>query len=120
MPLSPSLAKWLVGQGHEAVHAKDIGFERASDRTIIGYAKTNGFVIVTADLDYPRLLALTHEERAGLILFRGGQYSDSEAILLLQHALKRIPAEELMGEILVIERTRLRRTRLPLEPPSAD
>lgn len=84
---------------------------------ILDYARSRDQVIVTADLDYPRLLALTYESRIGLILFRGGEYSEAETLRLLRWVLEGIPEAELLGGILVIERTRVRRTRLPLKPP---
>ena len=65
MPLSPGLAGWLVDQGHEAVHALEIGLERASDASILELARKEDRVIVTADLDYPRLLAFSQAEGLG-------------------------------------------------------
>lgn len=31
MPLSPELAVWLAGRGHDAVYAFEVGLDRASD-----------------------------------------------------------------------------------------
>ncbi len=107
MPLPPALAAWLRSEGHEASHAADAGLAQASDSVVLDYARSKGQVIITADLDYPRLLALTYESRIGLILFRGGEYSEAEALRLLQWLLEGIPEAELMGGILVIERTRI-------------
>jgi hypothetical protein len=69
-------------------------------------------------LDYPRLLALAETESSGLILFRGGNYSEQEARERLEQALKTIPLEDLPKSLIVIEKTRIRRRRLPLEPVS--
>jgi predicted nuclease of predicted toxin-antitoxin system len=114
MPLSPELATWLVQQGHDAVHALHLGLDRAPDETIVERARTEQRVIVTADLDYPRLLALTQAEGPGLILFRGGDYSEQESIERLTRALETTPQEELPTSLLVIEKARIRRRRLPL------
>ena len=62
MPLSPELAKWLVRQGHDAVHALEVELDRALDEVIFGKALYEQRVIITADLDYPRLLALAQTE----------------------------------------------------------
>ena len=115
MPLSPELAAWLVRQGNDAVHALAIGLERASDEAILERARHQERVVVTADLDYPRLLALTQAEGPGLILFRGGDYSEQEALERLARALQTIPAAELPTSIVVIEKSRIRRRRLPIE-----
>ncbi len=114
MPLTPQLAAWLEDQGHSAVHAIDMGLDRAADIEIVACAREERRVVVTADLDYPRLLALAEEEGPGLILFRGGNYSEREAVERLERALKVVPAEELWNSIVVIEKERIRRRRLPL------
>lgn len=116
MPLSPALATWLVQQGHDAVHALELGLARASDEVILQRAGGEQRVVVTADLDYPRLLALARAEGPGLILFRGGNYSEQEAVDGLRRTLETIPDRELPNSIVVIEKGRIRRRRLPLEP----
>jgi predicted nuclease of predicted toxin-antitoxin system len=77
MPLSPTLAASLRVQGHDAVHAADLNLDRASDSDIVSFAKRDGRTIVTADLDYPRLLALAQADSPSLILFRGGNWTMS-------------------------------------------
>lgn len=116
MPLSPELAAWLVQKGHDAVHAHEEGLVRAPDEVILERARNERRVVVTADLDYPRLLSLAQAEGPGLILFRGGNYSEQDAVERLARALEAVPDEELPNSIVVIERGRIRRRRLPLYP----
>jgi predicted nuclease of predicted toxin-antitoxin system len=71
-------------------------------------------VVVTADLDYPRLLALERADGPGIILFRGGSYSDREMLDLLDRVLARVEALEPERSITVIDRHRIRRRRLPI------
>ena len=119
MPLSPQLATWLNRNGHDAAHAQGLGLYRAPDDQILETARLQNRVIVTADLDYPRLLALAGSDRPGLILFRGGDYSEAESVDHLQRVLKVVPDEDLPHCIVVVERGRIRRRWLPLqEPPS--
>ena len=59
---------------HDAVHALERRLDRASDEVILERARNEQRVVVTADLDYPRLLALAQAKGPGLILFRGGNY----------------------------------------------
>jgi predicted nuclease of predicted toxin-antitoxin system len=116
MPLSPKLADWLARQGHDAVHASKVGLDRASDTEILERARNEQRVVITADLDYPRLLALAQAEGPGVILFRGGNYGEPESLDRLKRALETIPNQELPNSIVVIEKERIRRRRLPLEP----
>jgi predicted nuclease of predicted toxin-antitoxin system len=57
MPLSPELATWLRAEGHDAVHANELSMNRSPDADILQAAAHTGRVVITADLDFPRLLA---------------------------------------------------------------
>lgn len=114
MPLSPVLARWLQANGHDAVHAATIGLEQTSDADIIARAAAETRTIITADLDYPRLLALARAAAPSLILFRGGDWSDADTIVRLAEILGGLSEAEIEGSILVVERDRLRRRRLPI------
>lgn len=115
MPLSPALAVWLEQQGHDAVHVSGLGRCQASDIEILELARSEKRVVLAADLDYPRLLALARSRSPGLILFRGGNYSECESVDRLNRALETIPEQELPDSIVVIEKGRIRQRRLPLE-----
>ena len=65
--------------------------------------------MVTADLDYPRLLALTRSRRPGLILFRRGNYTDQQVIERLVKALEATTEDDLYGSLITIERWRIRK-----------
>jgi predicted nuclease of predicted toxin-antitoxin system len=97
------------------VHAYQIGKDRAPDDELLEIARPEGRVIITADLDFPRLLALSLAKGPGLILFRGGNYSDKEMCNLLVRVLQRVPAETLAKSICVVDRKRVRVTRLPVK-----
>jgi predicted nuclease of predicted toxin-antitoxin system len=114
MPLSPALAGWLTQQGHDAVHALHLGLDRSPDEIILARARDDGRVVITADLDYPRLLALTQAEGPGLILFRGGDYSEEEALDRLRVALDKVAEADLPHSVVVIEKARIRQRRLPI------
>jgi predicted nuclease of predicted toxin-antitoxin system len=114
MPLSPAAARWLTGQGHDAVHANDLALQRASDADIIARAKQEGRTVITADLDYPRLPALAQATEPSLILFRHGNWSESEIIARLSQVLGSMDETEIQQSILVVDRDRVRRRRLPI------
>jgi predicted nuclease of predicted toxin-antitoxin system len=85
MPLSPALAHWLAALGHDA--ASTLGLDRASDAEILARAARDMRTVVTADLDYPRLLALAVAAGPGLILFRRGDWSEADVIARTQQLL---------------------------------
>jgi predicted nuclease of predicted toxin-antitoxin system len=114
MPLPPSLARWLATQGHDAVHASAVGLDRSTDAEILIRASQDARTVVTADLDYPRLLALAGAEGPSLILFRGGDWSEPDVTARMQQILRALAESEIMRSIIVVDRTRLRRRRLPI------
>jgi predicted nuclease of predicted toxin-antitoxin system len=114
VPLSPGLAAWLGDQGHDAVHAADLGLSRAPDTEIMARAVQEACTIVTADLDYPRLLALAQATEPSLILFRDGDWSDADVIARLAEVLGALTDSDIARSIIVVERDRVRRRRLPL------
>ena len=50
--LPPALAVWLVAEGFDAQHTKDIGLELAKDRAIWNHARAVGATIITKDEDF--------------------------------------------------------------------
>jgi|SRR6266571_4011619 len=114
MPLSRTLAAWLREKGHEAVHAAELGLHRARDIDIMARAKQEGRTVITADLDYPRLLALARTADPGLILFREGNWSEAEVIARMSEILQVLTADDIAQSIIVADRNRLRRRRLPI------
>jgi predicted nuclease of predicted toxin-antitoxin system len=120
MPLSPALAAWLRLQQHDARHATELGLERAADADILALAHNEGRTIITADLDYPRLLALGRSSEPSLILFRDGVWSDAEVIERMAELLDALTATEIEQSIVVVERHRIRRRRLPIAEGKTD
>ncbi|MBR0804435.1 DUF5615 family PIN-like protein [Bradyrhizobium japonicum] len=114
MPLSPVLSHWLTERGHDAVHASVIGLHAASDVEIIDRARQEARTVVTADLDYPRLLATAGSDSPSLILFRGGDWAEMAVRSRLVEVLSALTEDEIRGSIITIDRDRVRRRRLPI------
>jgi predicted nuclease of predicted toxin-antitoxin system len=55
--LSPEWASLLAGQGHDAVHWRDVGPTDAPDDDIIAWAVQELRVVLTADLDFAAAVA---------------------------------------------------------------
>ena len=104
----------LEGYGYEGVHAHQIGKHCATDSELLEIARREKRVVITADLDFPRLLALSSAAGPGLVLFRGGNYSDIEMCDLLERVLKEVSVEVLEKSICVVDKRRIRVTQLPL------
>src|SRR6266581_4718695 len=111
MPLPPSLAHWLVAQGHDAVHASAMGLDRSTDDEIMTRARQDARTVVTADLNYPRLMAPTGATGPSLVLFRGGDWSEHNVTTRMQQILHVLAEGEMTRSIVVVDRARVRRRR---------
>jgi uncharacterized protein (DUF433 family) len=60
MNLSPRWGLSLVNAGWQAKHWSEIGKVSASDSEILAYAAANDYVVLTHDLDFGSILAITH------------------------------------------------------------
>ena len=114
MPISPGLAVWLREQGHDVVHAAEIGLARATDMALLKQAQNESRVVITADLDLGRLLALAAAEGPGVILIRGGSYAEAQLRELIGQVLEVVRQQDLETSMTVVDKRRLRRTQLPL------
>ncbi len=117
MPASPNLIPWLEASGHDAQHALSLGLGTAPDTAIMARAKIEGRIVITADLDFGNLLAMSGETSPGVILFRGGNYSDAEMQDLVRRTLEAVKPDVLQHAIVVVDKRRVRITHLPLKRP---
>jgi predicted nuclease of predicted toxin-antitoxin system len=59
MGLAQRTAEYLRGHGYDAVHLREQGLQRLSDQSIVAKALAEGRVILTHDLDFGRIVALS-------------------------------------------------------------
>jgi len=55
--LPPKWVEFLATRGIEAVHWSQVGDLRATDSTIMKWARDEGYIVLTSDLDFSALLA---------------------------------------------------------------
>jgi predicted nuclease of predicted toxin-antitoxin system len=70
MNLSPSWVGFLQQEGFEAVHWSAVGDPRASDATIMAWARSGNYVVFTHDLDFSAILATTHASGPSVLQVR--------------------------------------------------
>jgi predicted nuclease of predicted toxin-antitoxin system len=113
--LSPSVAQGLKQAGHDALHIRDYGLQRAQDEEIFSLAETEKRILISSDTDYGAFLALWKKSKPSVILFRRGSDRQPEKqIALLLSNLPMIQEALEQGSIVVFEQTRLRIHALPI------
>ena len=115
-PVSPLLAEWLREQNHEAVHVRERGLSAASDDVIFALALAESRVLITSDLDFSRIIALSRRDGPGLILFRAGNITDQAMLVLLQRVLAEVEHGQLPKSVVVIDEWAIRVAALPIVP----
>ena len=87
---------------------------RAADELILAAAISQERVIITADLDFPRLFSQLGAAGSGLVPLRGGSFSEAESLECVRRVLFAVHHEELPRSIVVVDSERIRRRWLPI------
>jgi predicted nuclease of predicted toxin-antitoxin system len=114
MNLSPAWAGFLTGNGIEAVHWSSVGTPNAPDTEIIKYAKAHNFTILTNDLDFGYILAITHGKKPSVIQTRTGALSPDRIGSTVLSAISLVSADVERGALVTIDTRKTRVSLLPL------
>ncbi len=115
MGISPHSVVFLRELGVEAVHLHELGLNRLPDTGIVDKARSEGYVILTHNLDFGELLALSGAEIPSVVIFRlqNMRPSDVNRYLQILATEHRTALEE--GAIFNVSEGRIRVRRLPIE-----
>ena len=116
MSLSPSWTEYLQAGGIVAHHWSILGAARAPDREILAYARENGYVVFTHDLDFGNILAVTHARGPSVIQVRTQDPVPDIVGHLVLAAIKEHQVLLERGALVTIEPEKLRARVLPIVP----
>jgi predicted nuclease of predicted toxin-antitoxin system len=114
MNLSPRWTGLLNESGFRAVHWSTVGPANAPDAQVMGYAMANDFVVLTHDLDFGAILAVTHGEGPSVVQLRSEDVSPDTIGKRVVSALRQMQSELEAGALLTFEATGTRLRLLPL------
>jgi predicted nuclease of predicted toxin-antitoxin system len=114
MNISPELSHRLRAAGHEAVHWSSVGAPRARDEILMSFARDHGQVLLTHDLDFGSLLALTHAAGPSVIQIRTQDVLSDRFLSLVCAAAKQFESELQRGALVVVDEERSRVRVLPI------
>lgn len=117
MNLSPTWVHALSSAGIPARHWSSIGAGDADDATIFSWARENGYVIFTHDLDFGSMLALTKAEAPSVFQIRTEDVSPNSLATRAIELFHRFQAELKSGALIVADEHRDRIRLLPLFHP---
>lgn len=120
MNLSPSWVGWLARHEFEAVHWSTIGAATAPDNEILSWARGNGFVILTNDLDFSAILAATSGHTPSVVQLRAQDLLSETAMTIVASALEVHRNDIERGALLSIDEGGTRVRMLPLRGPRTE
>jgi predicted nuclease of predicted toxin-antitoxin system len=114
MNLSPRWKDGLATAGWHALHWSEVGNVKASDLEILSYAAANDYIVITHDLDFGTILALTHRKKPSVVQVRSLDVSPGAVLAQTIAALRHVAVELAAGALLTIEPDCARLRILPL------
>ncbi len=114
MGLAQSTTTFLRARGYDAVHLRDQGLQQLSDQEIVDKARAEHRVIVTHDLDFGRIIALSGARIPSIITFRLGNMRPGEVNHYLSQVLARFATELENGALISVNEGGIRVRSLPI------
>jgi predicted nuclease of predicted toxin-antitoxin system len=114
MNLSPDWVPVFERYNIECVHWSTVGNPRESDRVIMEWAKNNGYVVFTHDLDFGSLLATTQADAPSVIQVRTQDVLPASLEKLVISALSQFEFQLESGALVTIDQAQYRVRILPI------
>ena len=114
MDLAPRWVEFLVAAGHTAVHWSTVGAANAPDHIIMAHARDHDECLLTHDLDFGTILALTNWDRPSVVQIRAEDTSPETIGPTVLRAVALSMPDIVAGALLTIEPERMRLRVLPL------
>jgi predicted nuclease of predicted toxin-antitoxin system len=100
--------------GHDVFHLRDRGLQKLPDDKILALAQVEQRIILTIDLDFAQLLAVSKQSLPSVILFRLGNENYNEINQRLIEVLKNCQQELETGAIVSVNNETFRVKKLPI------
>lgn len=115
MNLSPRWVEVFLAAGFDAIHWAAIGDSRATDSSIMEWARSNDCVVFTHDLDFGAILAATQAIGPSVIQVRAENVLPGDAGDIVIAAIRRFQEELEQGALISVDPGRARARILPLD-----
>jgi predicted nuclease of predicted toxin-antitoxin system len=109
--IAPRTVSFLCAKGHDVVRASDAD---GADTAIVEQARQQGRVVLTQDLDFSAIVALSGRTDPSVISLRLGSSRIEDVNLRLETVLPAIVHDVSVGAIVTVEDGRVRSRLLPI------
>jgi len=114
MNLSPDWVAFFQKEGWEAVHWSYIGKANDPDPVIIQWAKSNGHIVFTHDLDFGAILAATKADSPSVFQIRTQDVMSASIGVQVVSVLRRFQPELESGPIVTVNEVKGKVRILPI------
>lgn len=114
MGISPRTVDRLQEWGYDAVHLHELGLDCLPDGDILDKARRENWIVLTHDLDFGELLAISRAELPSVITFRLRDMRADNVNRHLVALLARHPSSLEQGAIITVTERRIRVRALPI------
>jgi predicted nuclease of predicted toxin-antitoxin system len=114
MGVDVRVGTWLREKGHESLHLRDQGLQRLPNGEIFTKAISENRIILTFDLDFGEIAALTGGRKASVVVFRLHNTRTAHVLERLASVLADCSSILEKGAIVVVEENRHRIRQLPV------
>ena len=115
MNLSPDWVTFLRAHGYEADHWSSIGPADAADIAIMRYAQEHAYAVLTNDLDFGIMLALSIASKPSVIQVRSDKVLPTEIGMMVRDVLRGLEAQIIAGALVTVHPAKTRVTLLPFK-----
>ena len=112
--ISPRTVEFLRLLGHDVVRVGEVLNASTPDETIVHWAAEQNRTILTQDLDFTDIIALSGQTHPSLVVLRLSSSRIEHVNSVLERALPGLEADVIAGAIISVRDERIRRRRLPV------
>jgi predicted nuclease of predicted toxin-antitoxin system len=116
MNLSPDWEPWFKANGIDARHWSQVGNHRASDTEIMDWARVHACVILTHDLDFGTILALTRSRGPSVVQLRTQDILPDRSGQLVLNVIRQFQSQFVRGALVTVDAANARVRVLPVRP----
>jgi predicted nuclease of predicted toxin-antitoxin system len=106
--------EWLRREGHDALHLREEGLQRLADDGILAKVRAESRVVLTMDLDFGYLVAVSGAQLPSVVTFRLADERAEVVNRRLADLIARCERDLDAGAILSVNETAIRVRHLPI------
>ena len=114
MGVSVEVVRWLRSEGHDAIHLREQSLQRLADPQVFTKSIEEDWVLLTFDLDFGEIAALSKGKPGKVIVFRLRNTRAANVIARLSSVISDCRAELDSGAVVSVEDARYRVRLLPI------